>query len=212
MNIILTSVIGGATRFLAETAASVTEAVKENGGKVDVFSPDAIAGYFSTAIVTIIGLLITVFILKKLLYKPILKVIHDRQNKVDDLLKDAEDRHRSSVEEQQRLDQAMSSAKDEASAFMTSAKTQAENQRDAIIADAKAEANAILAKAERERQAMIASDEERIYNEAVNIAVQAIGHFASESYTGEQEWKKVKSVISDYVKQEQAEATAEQSE
>lgn len=115
---------------------------------VNVFSADRVAGYAATAVLTLLGLVITVLILKKLLYKPILKVIHDRQSKVDALLQDAESRQAAIKSQTERLQEEADEAKTAAGALLKSAREQADAQREAILSDARREATAILAKAD----------------------------------------------------------------
>lgn len=172
-------------------------------GELDVFSPDSIAGYLSTAVVTIIGLVITVFILKKLLYKPILGVMNERQNSVQTMLADAERRHAEAVEEQRKLDEAMAQARTEAAELLKQAKIQADRRRDTILSDAKVEAQSILDKAEQDRDLMLHQDKERIYNEAVNLAVAAVGNMAAQRYTGEDEWQGMREALAEFVEEKQ---------
>lgn len=175
---------------------------------VNVFSADRVAGYAATAVLTLLGLVITVLILKKLLYKPILKVIHDRQSKVDALLQDAESRQAAIKSQTERLQEEADEAKTAAGALLKSAREQADAQREAILSDAKREAAAILAKAERDRAQMLASDETRIYNEAVNIAVQAVGHFVMQGDASQDAWSGVREMLAGFVADEQARRTA----
>ena len=45
---------------------------------VDFTSPEVLAGYLATAIVAVTGLLLTIFILKKILFKPLQKIMTDQ--------------------------------------------------------------------------------------------------------------------------------------
>jgi F-type H+-transporting ATPase subunit b len=57
-----------------------------------MFEPEAVAGYAVTAIFTVINLLITYLILKRFLFKPILKILRKRKSEVESELNQAEQR------------------------------------------------------------------------------------------------------------------------
>ncbi|HZK29536.1 MAG TPA: hypothetical protein VFD19_04895 [Clostridia bacterium] len=138
---------------------------------VDFTSPEVLAGYLATAIIAVTGLLLTVFILKKVLFKPLGKIIGDRQREIDetvnrqdeqagklrereDVLVEQERRQKEALEERRVLEEMKIKEKEEK-----------------IMADAKASAKELLAQAGRQIEQERCHEEERIYKQAVELAV-----------------------------------------
>ncbi len=173
-------------------------------GELNVFSPSSISGYVATAILTIVGFLITVFILKLLLYKPLLKMIHTRQDKMNTLIQETEQQHSAAIEKQKQLDAALIDAQKSAGDLLAKAREQALRQQETILDDAKLAAKQMIEKAQQEREQLLQEDKARIYSEAVNLAVQAVGSMAAQRYTTDEEWQKMRAVLTDYVEKTQA--------
>lgn len=57
-----------------------------------MFTPEALAGYVSDAILTIINLLLAYFVLRWLLFKPLLKMLNKRRELVANQLQTAGDK------------------------------------------------------------------------------------------------------------------------
>jgi F-type H+-transporting ATPase subunit b len=57
-----------------------------------MFTPEAMAGYAVTAILTIVNLLVTYYVLKRFLFKPILKILRKRKLEVETELAQAEEK------------------------------------------------------------------------------------------------------------------------
>lgn len=169
---------------------------------LDVFSPETIAGYVSTAIVTIVGLIVTVWLLKILLYKPILKMIHARQKHVEHMLDDAQQHEKLAKEHLQQMETKLGLANEEAKTLIKTAKQQSVEQQDELISTAKKQARIIVEQAELDRKRMMEADEIRIQKEAVTLATQAIGHLFVEGATEEQK-ESMKQMIQAYLKEDQ---------
>lgn len=149
---------------------------------IPIFSPDSVAGYISTVIVAAIGFLLTVFILKKLLYTPILKALHARQRTIDEQFREAE-RVRSEAEEgKKKLEASVAESETQAAKLLQSSKEQAEQQMGETLAEARREAEQILDNARRESERMRKEADERIYREAVDLAMKVVeSYLAGES-------------------------------
>ena len=100
-----------------------------------------------TALFTLINLIITFLLLKKFLFKPVKKMIDDRQQEIDGLYADAD--AKIAEAEALRSDYAakIDSAKEESAEILRSAKHSARQQSDEIVRAAKNEASAIKQKA-----------------------------------------------------------------
>ncbi len=141
---------------------------------IDFTSPEVLAGYLATGILAVIGLLITVFVLKKILYKPLQKVINERQHEVDASLSAHEEREKVIRERET----ALAEQEQKQSEILEEQRTQAiqhvEQERMRILADAEEQANAKLAEAKLEIEQNRIREEERLYRQAVDLAVTAI--------------------------------------
>ena len=103
-----------------------------------------------TALFTLCNLAITYLILKKFLFKPVNKMIDDRQKEIDDLYGAAETAKSEAEAMKEDYDRRLSEAK-QTSAELIQAATQDANRRsDEIILQARGEANAIREKARRD--------------------------------------------------------------
>lgn len=116
---------------------------------IDLFSPANIAGYLSTAIVAILGFLITWFLLKKLLYKPIMKISDARAQMVQAGME-------ANAEEEARLAKLEKDFQDRKAQYLAEEanhKKQAEEQlqleRANVLREAHDKAANILSKAEK---------------------------------------------------------------
>ncbi|HVT01255.1 MAG TPA: F0F1 ATP synthase subunit B, partial [Patescibacteria group bacterium] len=92
----------------------------------------------------IINFLIIAFVFKKFLYKPVLKTLKDRQKEVKQGLIDAENAHKSLEEAENRKDQIIKKATEEAEKIIEETKISAEEMRAELNSVAKREAERII--------------------------------------------------------------------
>ena len=125
-------------------------------------------------LISLANLLIIFLILKKLLWKPVKKVMEQRQDMVDKQFADA-----AAAEEQANADKAewaakLAGADDEAAARIADADETARRHGDRILADAKDKAAGIIRQAETEaqleRQKATASIKEEIASVSAELA------------------------------------------
>ncbi len=104
----------------------------------------------STMLPTWINLLLLYFILKKVLYKPVVSIMEQRKNEVEGIYSSA----RSEKEEAEGLiteyTAKLNNAKDEASEIIKNATVYAKKNEEAIIEEARSEAKKIMEKASAE--------------------------------------------------------------
>lgn len=105
---------------------------------------------FWTALFTLINFIVTFLILKKLLFKPVKKMIDDRQQEIDGLYADANAAKKQALELKDQYSVRLADAGQEASHLIQEASRTAQIQGDEIIRTAKSDAQAILDKAERD--------------------------------------------------------------
>ena len=100
-----------------------------------------------TALFTLLNLVVTYLILKKFLFKPVNKMIDDRQKEIDDLYADAEQTRRQAEAMKADYDQRISEAKQTSAELIQNATQDANRRSDEIIRQARGEADAIRSKA-----------------------------------------------------------------
>lgn len=174
-------------------------------GDINVFSPASLAGYVATAIVTVIGFLITVLILKKLLYKPLMTMVKKRQDKADTLLEEAAQKAAAADGRQKEIETEADAIIKQATERSLALKNEGEQTAASIVAKAKEEAEAIRAKAQADDRQRRAEAEEQVYHQAVDLAMLAVGNFLTAENRERQlgEYEEVRSILSDLVKAEQ---------
>lgn len=153
---------------------------------IDFTSPEVLAGYLATGIIAVVGLLITVFVYKKILYKPLRKVINERQQEADQSLTGYDERERelnereSLMEEREREQQQLLA--DQRAEVMA----QVEEERKRILSEAEVKANARLDDADRAVEEMRAREEERVYRKAVELAITTISRLEDRTVAPEE--------------------------
>ena len=131
-----------------------------------------------TMIFTWVNLIILVFLMKKLLFKPVLNMLEARDKEVNEMYSKAETAQSSAEALEKEYNEKLSSAKEEAAKIMKDAKHDATLRGEEIVGEAKREASAILEKAqkeiEREKEAAISEIKGDIADIAVDIAQKVI--------------------------------------
>jgi len=150
-----------------------------------LLSPDQMAGYAVTAVFTIIGLMVTFFILKKFLFKPVIKLINQRKDSVTNELEEAAEKTVKANDILKEADKQILHAKEEASSLISEARVQADKQAQSVVEQAQKEANDIRKKANAEAQhthdAMLEQMREEIADLAVTIATKVVGSAIDEN-------------------------------
>lgn len=100
-----------------------------------------------TALFTLINMILSFLILKKFLFKPVKKMIDDRQQEIDGLYADADSRIASAESMRDEYAAKLAGAKEESAELLRSARLSAQQKSDEIVRSAKDEASAIKQKA-----------------------------------------------------------------
>ena len=131
-----------------------------------------------TIIFTWINLIILVLVMKKLLFKPVTKMLAQRENEVNSMYEKAEEAQKSAEEMERDYSEKLFTAKEEASRIMKDATREATLRGEQIVSDAQQKASAIVTKAqkeiEREKEAAVSEIKQDIASLAVNIAEKVI--------------------------------------
>ncbi|MBP3377774.1 MAG: F0F1 ATP synthase subunit B [Clostridia bacterium] len=123
-------------------------------------------------VVTIINLLLLMLILKKFLWKPVKKVMAERQGQVDDIYRTAEESAAAAERDRQLYSEKLSQAQNEAETIVKAATQRADRLGDEIIADAKKKAADTMKKAENDIEQEKKKAMNDLKNEISGISVQ----------------------------------------
>ena len=134
---------------------------------------------FFTALFTLLNTVALFFVLKKFLFKPVMKMIHDRQQEIDDLYADANGAKTQAQALQTQYEEKLAAAADEAERTVKEAVARGRNRQEEIIRQANAEADAIREKAsadiDREKKKAMNNAKDEISVIALAIAGKVVG-------------------------------------
>ena len=151
---------------------------------VMMFSAEALANYASSAVFTIINLMVSFFIRHRFLFKPLLKLLRNRREYVASELEEADSKLKDANEQIASAEMRLHRSHQEAADIISNARSQAEIQSEAILSDARKEAAAILSRADsdiaRMRVTMLNGIRDEVADLAVAIASKVIGKVMDE--------------------------------
>lgn len=124
--------------------------------------------YLLTQLINV-GILLA--ILTKLLYRPILKVLDERRNAVEQSMKNAQQVQSELVRAEKKADEVIQKARNEAKAIIEEGKTSAAALEKDLLARARQEANDIVGKGRRDIETERAEMEKTVRAQAVTLAV-----------------------------------------
>ena len=133
-----------------------------------------------TALFILLNTLTIFFVAKKFLFKPVMKIMSDRQKEIDDLYADAGAAKEQARQLQESYQQKLSAAQETSDRIVKEAVARGQSREEQIIRDANAQAAAIMDKASRD----IAQEKKKAINDAKNeisdlamaIAGKVVGH------------------------------------
>ena len=123
-------------------------------------------------VASLLNLLILTLILKHFLFKPVQKMLAERQGQVDRLYKDAEDSRAKAEEDKALYNEKLAGAVEEAEGIVRSAVQRADRQSDEILADANRRAADTVKRAEEEIEQSKKKAMDELKNEVADISVQ----------------------------------------
>ena len=126
---------------------------------------------FFTAAFTLVNTIVLFWALKRYLFKPVMKMIADRQKEIDDLYDAANSAKKNALDMEAEYTQKLSQATETGERIVKEAVIRGQNREEEIIRQANAEAAAIMNKA----SADIAQEKKKAINDAKDeISVIAI--------------------------------------
>ena len=172
--------IDGETVTEVQTVAEVKEAETLPFVTIDVW----------TIIFTWGNLLVLFLLMKKFLFKPVRKMMLDRENEVKAMYDNAEKSMTDAENLKTEYESKLSSAKTEAEDIVKSATRSAALKSEEIISDAHARAQEIIERADKQIEAERRNAENELKNEVSDIAL-AIASKVIESELDEEKHKKL---------------------
>ena len=121
-------------------------------------------------LVSLLNLVILFLVVKKFLYKPVKKMLTERQANIDKQYSDAEQAKIKALEDQQLYEEKLSAASMEADGVIQSAVDTAKAREKEIIADAKKKAEGIVLKAESDAKLAVLKAEDSIRREIIDVS------------------------------------------
>jgi F-type H+-transporting ATPase subunit b len=140
------------------------------------------------------------FVLKKFLYKPILKMLDKRKAEIEEGLNLTQKMAKEEAKLKERQEELASQAKKDAKAMLDEAKKQGEQEKKQIITDAHKQAQEILAKAQKAAEAAKEQALESVKAEAVQLASQMVVKLAPEVLSDADHHKLIATHIKDLQK------------
>lgn len=139
---------------------------------------------FWTALLTLCNFLLVLYVGKRFLYGPILKIIHDRQKEIDDMYADAGSAKQQAENLQAEYQKKLADARAASDRIVKEAVTRAQSREEEILRKANEDAAAIMDKAAGD----IALEKKKAINDAKNeisgLAMAIAGKVVERELTG----------------------------
>ena len=134
---------------------------------------------FFTALFTLLNFIAVFLVLKHFLFKPVMKIIQDRQDEIDHIYEDADKAKESAEALQAEYQQKLQAATQTSEQIVKEAILRGQNKEEEIVRQAKNEASAILDKAaadiSQEKKKALNEAKDEISNMAMAIAEKVVG-------------------------------------
>ena len=134
-----------------------------------------------TALLTLANTIALFLVLKKFLFKPVMKMIEDRQHEIDTMYDEADQAKQNALSIQAEYEQKLSVAAETSEKMVKEAVARGKNREEEIIRQARADAAAIMDKA----SADIAQEKKKALNEAKD-EISGIAMSIAEKVVGRQ--------------------------
>lgn len=134
-------------------------------------SQDVISVNFWQIFISLCNLLLLCFILKKFLYKPVLRVIKEREEEIFKKYDEAEKAETAAKKHLENRENRIRTAREKSDEILNNSLIRSRLERDKIIADAKKEAELIISQAKSEANSEYQKAHQKIKDEIVDISV-----------------------------------------
>lgn len=175
----------------------------EEEAESGLFTADQFGGYAVTFLFTIINVLVAYLVIKKFVFKPVMGILKNREDKIRASLEEAEKAASEAKENAEISKKAIEDARIEASEIIESSKENAEKQAEVIKGKADEEANEIVSRAEadakRIKRVALEEMKDEISDLAVTISGKILGEVVSEESLKEMSDKYTDEVLKEEV-------------
>ena len=134
---------------------------------------------FFTSLFTLINTIALFLVAKKFLFKPVMKMIADRQKEIDDMYADADSARSSAKALEEEYKEKLSSAMETGDRIVKEAVARGQSREEEILRQANAEASQMLSKAAAdiamEKKKAINDAKDEISGMAIAIAEKVVG-------------------------------------
>lgn len=121
-------------------------------------------------LISLLNLVLLFWIVKKFLFKPVKKMLAERQNAIDSQYANAEAAEQAAMENKAAWEEKIQTAKSEADAILQTAAENARLRGDKLVADAKVRADGIVRTAESEAELERKKAEDSIKREIAEVS------------------------------------------
>ena len=139
---------------------------------------------FFTALFTLVNTIVLFLVLKKFLFKPVMKMIQDRQQEIDDMYADAASAQKSAQALESEYKQKLSAASETSERIVKEAVARGQAREEEILRQANSEAAAMMDKAAAdiamEKKKAINDAKDEISGMAIAIAEKVVGRELNE--------------------------------
>jgi F-type H+-transporting ATPase subunit b len=139
-----------------------------------------------TLVASIINFFVLVWLLQKVLYKPVVKLLEERKKNVEDKLAAAQRKEEQATAKEQEYQRHLVESKNEVQQALKRAARQGDAMKEEIIAQAQAKAQEIIARAQKQAQEeqlkMWHQFQEDLGRLALNLAKKVVGQLDEQHY------------------------------
>lgn len=143
----------------------------------------------------LLNLLILFLLVKKFLYKPVKKMLANRQATIDNEYKTAEEAKAKALSDKKTYEEKLSHAQTEADSLIQSAVSVAHERENEILSDAKEKADGIRRQAEADAQLELKKAEQTIKEEIVSVGAMIAGKMLEREVKAEDHKQMIDSFI-----------------
>lgn len=127
---------------------------------------------------TVIDVLILFFALRKFLFKPVRRIMEERENEIDQSYAEAEKTRQEAASMKSEYDRTMQELDEKKEQSVAEAKAQAGREYDRILAQAKNDSDELIEKARKQAQAQAAQEKQKANEEISSMVKDAAAKIA----------------------------------
>jgi len=148
--------------------------------------------------IQILNIVVLLIVLNFILYKPLLKVLKDRQKKIEDGVENAEKAEVMVKEANQVRADILKNTKVESQALLESARKTGEAVKTTMVKEAEAEAQKILAAGHTQIERETAEAMDQVKAKAVDLIIMAAEKVLTQEIDSKKDHKLIKDIVTSY--------------